>query len=162
MFKRLRYLVALVALLASCIHATVHRNTPAGDVAAAEAEIRPLLQEMLAAANAHDTDRHLATYLRSPDVIFVVNDEAIRGFDSLRVRQRQWWLDGKSDVVYELVGTPEYRMPSPGAVVQTYFLKGTRTVAGVVRTSSFGITAIWQKRPEGWRIIYAHEAVVTR
>jgi hypothetical protein len=57
---------------------------------------------------------------------------------------------------------PQYRMPAPGVVVQTYFLKGTRTVAGAARTTSFGISAVWQKRPEGWRIIYAHEAIVTR
>ena len=132
-------------------------------ISADEAELRPLFAELLAAANAHDTDRHLALYIHSRDLVFVVNDEPIRGYDSLRVRQRQWWLDGKSDAVYSVVGTPEYRTLAPGVVLQTYFLKSTRSAPdGTSRTASFGITSVWQKRPEGWRITYAHEAVVTR
>lgn len=160
---RIATTLALVALLTSCSAATSRNAAANDDLAADEAALRPMLAELLAAANAHDTDRHLALYLQSPELVFVVNDEPIRGIDSLRVRQRQWWQDGKSDVVYEIVGAPAYRSPAPGVVIQTYFLKAVRSVAGTPpRTSSFGITAVWQHRPEGWRIIYAHEAVVTR
>ena len=152
------FLIVCAAMLT--LSPAVKAQQSSNDLAVAEREIRPLLQEMLAAANAHDTDRHLAMYLRSPDLVFIANDEA---FDSLRVRQRQWWQDGKSDVVYELVGTPEYRMAAPGVAIQMYFLKSTRVVgAGPARTLSFGVTAVWRKRPEGWRIIYAHESIVTR
>jgi len=42
-------------------------------------QIRPLLSEQLLAANAHDTDRFLATYLHSPELIFVANGQIFRG-----------------------------------------------------------------------------------
>jgi ketosteroid isomerase-like protein len=160
MTRRAVLILACTTLLASA--ATAQQSPASGDLATAVKEITPLFLEMAAAANAHDTDRHLASYVRSADLVFVMNDEAIHGIDSLRIRQRQWWQNGKSDVVYNVVGTPEYRMPAPGLVVQTYFLKGTRTIAGETRTSSFGITSLWQKRSEGWRIIYAQEAMVSR
>jgi ketosteroid isomerase-like protein len=133
------------------------------DIAAARAEIAPLFAEMQAAANAHDTDRHLAFYVREPTLLFVLNDQSIVGWEALREQQRQWWNDGKTDVVYSQVGEPEYRMPAPGLVMMTYFLTSRRTLPdGEVRTTGFGISALWQKRPEGWRIIHAHESTVRK
>src|SRR4051812_48238522 len=120
MTTRLHVAALLLAIATASSTATAQQGGDASALASAEAAIRPMLQEMLAAANAHDTDRHLAAYLHSSELLFVMNDESIAGFDSLRVRQRQWWQDGKSDVVYEIVGTPQYRMPAPGVVVQTY------------------------------------------
>jgi ketosteroid isomerase-like protein len=163
MTKRRAFLLSFVAVVSACASAPTRSAAAPSDLAAAEQAIRPILLEMLAAANAHDTDRHLAFYTPSPDLVFVINDEAIHGLDALRERQRQWWQDGKSNAVYELLGSPEYRMPAPGVVIQTYFLKSTRSVAGgPPRSSSFGISAVWRQQAEGWRIVYAHEATVTR
>jgi len=135
----------------------------ADDLASARAEITPLFAEMQAAAKVHDTDRHLAFYAREPSLLFIINDQRITGWETLRIKQRQWWNDGRSDVVYTPMGEPDYRMLGPGLVVVTYFLTSRRTLAsGEIRVSGFGISAIWQKRPEGWRIIYAHESAVQR
>jgi ketosteroid isomerase-like protein len=118
---------------------------------------------MKTAAQAHDVDAHLAFYIHSPTLLFVINGEAIRGWEALRQKQREWWQNGKSDVVYQLVDSVDYRMPAPGLVIQTYFLASRRTNAGgSTRESRLGVTALWQKRAEGWRIIYAHESSVTR
>ena len=156
--KRFSTLFAVVAI-AGCASVTRSPAPGPADLATARAEITPQLAEMLAAANAHDTDRHLAYYVRSPDLLFVVNDETIRGFDSLRVRQLGWWLNGKSDVVYGLVADPIYAMPVPGTVVQTYALSSRRSGPdGAARAGRINVTAIWQKRPDGWRIVYAQEA----
>lgn len=130
---------------------------------AARAEIAPLFAEMQAAANAHDTDRHIAFYAREPSLLFVINDQAIIGWEALREKQLQWWNNGKTDVRYTQVGEPDYRMPAPGLVMLTYFLTSRRTLAnGETRTTGFGISTLWQKRPEGWRIIHAHEATVQK
>jgi ketosteroid isomerase-like protein len=130
---------------------------------AARNEIAPLFAEMQAAANAHDTDRHLAFYAREPSLLFVINDEAIHGWEALREKQLQWWNNGKSDVVYTQVGEPDYRLVAPGLVMLTHFLKSRRTLPdGETRHTGFGISALWQKRPEGWRIIYAHESTVQK
>ena len=158
-----RSLLLAFALATACARTTAtsaaRAPTPA-DLAHARAELTSMFEEMAAAANAHDTDRHMAFYIRSPELLFVMNDEPINGYDALHAKQLQWWQNGKSDVAYSVVGAPDYRMVGPGLVMQTYFLSSKRAVAGVARESRFGITALWQKRAEGWRIIYAHESMV--
>ena len=53
-------------------------------------QILPLPREQLLAANAHDTDRFLATYLHSPELIFIANGQIFRGWDNLRDQQLNW------------------------------------------------------------------------
>ena len=143
--------------------ATVFAAEPANGLAAARAEIAPLFADMQATANAHDTDRHLSFYAREQSLLFIINDQPILGWEALREKQRQWWNDGKTDVVYTQVGEPDYRMPGPGLVMVTHFLSSRRTLpGGAVRVTAFGISALWQKRPEGWRIIHAHESTVQK
>lgn len=135
--------------------------TSADALAAARAEILPLLEAMQAAANEHDVDGHVSFYVRDPVLLFVINDQAIVGWDALRERQRQWWQDGKTDVTYRWVGRPDFRMPAPGLVMVTYFMASHRTLPdGAVRETRFGVSALWQRRREGWRIIHAHESTV--
>lgn len=131
------------------------------DLAAARAAIAPQLQEMLAAANAHDTDRHLASYQRSPDLVFVVNDQVIHGWDALRAQQLKWWQNGKSDAVYAVLGKPEYTMLAPGLVAQTYFLDSHRA-GDDAHGAHLGVTDVWRKQGGTWRIVYAHESVAPR
>jgi ketosteroid isomerase-like protein len=137
--------------------------TGSDDLSTAKAEILPHFEAMQAAAKAHDAEKHVSYYARDPDLLFVFNDRAIVGYDGLLKQQREWWQDGKSDVIYTMVGEPEYRMPAKGLVMQTYFLTAPRTMAtGTTRITRFSISALWQRRPEGWRIIYAHESTVTQ
>ena len=162
---RLVPLVLAVALMACSSSArTPPRAEPANvDLATARAEILPLFEQMKTAAQAHDVDAHLAFYIHSPTLLFIINGEAIRGWEALRQKQTEWWQSGKSDVVYRLVDSVDYRMPAPGLVVQTYFLASSRTDSGGgTRESRLGVTALWQRRAEGWRIVYAHESSATR
>jgi ketosteroid isomerase-like protein len=153
----------LLLLLVTTAAAFVFAAESADNLAAARAEIAPLLAEMQAAANAHDIDRHLSFYVREPSLLVVFNGQPIIGWEALREKQRQSWNDGKTDVVYTLVGEPDYRMPAPGLVMVTSILTGSRTLpSGEVGNTAFGISALWQKRPEGWRIIHAHESTVQK
>ena len=140
---------------------TLARSSAADDLTAAREALAPKLQEMLAAANAHDTDRHLAAYLHSPDLVFVVNDQVIHGWDALRVQQLKWWQNGKSDAVYSVLGTPQYTMLAPGLVAQTYSLDSHRA-GDDAHGAHLGVTDVWQQGAEGWRIVYAHESVTPR
>ena len=141
------YLACLLILVTSL---TALAKAPSDDLAAARAEILPLLEVMLAAANAHDAEKHVSFYAREPSLLFVINDQAIVGYDALLAQQRQWWQSGKTDVKYNLVGAPDFRMPAPGLVMVTYFLTARRTMPdGKTRDARFGISALWQKRPEG-------------
>ncbi len=133
--------------------------SPPGDLETAQAEILPLLKEMNAAANLHDAERHVAFYARDPDLLFVIHDRAIVGWDALLEQQRVWWRDGKTDVVYTMAGEPDFRMPQPGLVVVAYFLDSVRSTGdGTTRQMRLAVSAMWQWRPDGWRIIYAHES----
>jgi ketosteroid isomerase-like protein len=153
----------LCSLLSLTIAASVQAAEPDNALEAARAEIAPLFAEMQAAANAHDTDRHVAFFAREPSLLFIINDDAIIGWEALREKQLQWWNNGKTDVVYTQAGQPDYRMPAHGLVMLTHFLTSRRTLlSGEKRTDGFGISLLWQRRPEGWRIIHAHEAKVQK
>ncbi len=136
---------------------------PPDDLARARAEIMPLFEAMQEAANEHDAEKHISYYARDPNLMFVINDQPIVGWDALLDQQRQWWQGGKTDVVYTVVGEPEFRMPAPGLVMVTYFLTSRRTLPdGTMRNTRFGISALWQWRAEEWKIIYAHESTVNQ
>ena len=125
----------------------------------ARAEVAPLLAQMAAAANAHDVEKHVGFYAHDPSLILIFDGEAIVGWEAVRDKQRQWWKDGKTDVVYTLQGKPDFRVPAPGLVVTTIFMKSRRTLpGGEPKEGVLAVSALWQKRPEGWRIIYSHES----
>ncbi len=128
---------------------------------AVKAQILPLLKEQMVAANAHDTDRFLATYLRSPELIFIANGKLIRGWGKLRDQQLIWWKNGKSDVAYAAETPPEITSLDPQTVLVTEEMTSHRTLPdGKPSNGSFIITTIWRKLPVGWRVIYGHESWV--
>lgn len=125
----------------------------------AEREILPLLHEEMVAANAHDTDRFLSTYLHAPELVFVINGRVIRGFDSLREQQLQWWNQGKSDVVYTEQAPPQFQPLGNDVMLVTQQLASRRTGPdGKPVEGTFAVSAIWRRLPDGWRVIYAHES----
>jgi hypothetical protein len=82
-------------------------------------EIQPLLDSMMVAANAHDTDRFLASYLHDSTLVFVFNGVVTVGFDNVRALQLKWWNGGKSDVVYSQGGPTDFLELAPDVVVVT-------------------------------------------
>jgi hypothetical protein len=102
-------------------------SAPADDGENARSEVAPLLAEMGAAANAHDIERHVGFYAHDPSVLLIFNGEAIKGWEAIRDKQREWWQNGKTDVVYTMQGKPDFRVLGPGVVVTTIFMKSRRT-----------------------------------
>lgn len=128
---------------------------------AVERQIRPLLDEMMLAANAHDTNRFLATYLHQPTLVFVFNGDVTKGWDNVQALQLKWWNNGKSDVVYTESAPAEFTVLSPDAAVVVKPMTSRRTLpSGEVSTGNFAVTEVWQKRAEGWRVIQVHESTV--
>ena len=72
---------------------------------------------MGAAANAHDVKRHVGFYAHDPSVMLIFDGESIVGWDAIFDKQREWWQNGKTDVVYTMRGKPDFRVPGPGVVV---------------------------------------------
>lgn len=122
-------------------------------------EVAPLLVEMGAAANAHDVERHVGFYAHDGSVVFIFNGEPTIGWQAIHDKQREVWRNGTSDVIYTMQGKPTFLVPAPGLVVTTIFLKSRRTMPnGQVTDGEFAISSLWQKRAEGWRVIYSHES----
>lgn len=131
------------------------------DSLSVQRQIQPLLDDMMVAANAHDTDRFLASYLHQPSLVFVYDGVVTNGFANVRALQLQAWNNGKSDVVYKNAGALEFTILGPDAAVVTEPLESHRTLpTGVTSTTAFAVTEIWQKRPEGWRVVQVHESTV--
>jgi ketosteroid isomerase-like protein len=119
--------------------------------------LQPVLDDLLPAANAHDTDRFLASYLHDSTVVFVYNGAVTTGFAGIRDLQLKAWA--KSDVVYAQHGAMHTMVLTPDVVVVTDPLSSTRTLPnGEVRTADFAVTMVCQRRAEGWRIVYVHES----
>jgi ketosteroid isomerase-like protein len=129
------------------------------DPIAIQRELIPLLNEQGAAANAHDTDRFLKTYLHSPQTVFIVNGETVLGFDALHEQQLKWWKGGKSDVVYRETGHTEFAVVDRNAALTTQFLSARGTgLDGKPRDNHGVITSLWRRTPDGWKVTYAHES----
>ncbi|MBP0599133.1 nuclear transport factor 2 family protein [Herbaspirillum sp. LeCh32-8] len=147
------FLIVSVAMMAGL---TV---TAPASAATPEEEIRAMSNEMLAAANEHNVDKHLKYYVKEPDLIFVYNTKKVRGWDALHVQQTAWWGNGKTDAVYTREDQPVFQVLSPDLMLETASIGSVRTQADGKQLRSMTIySAVWQKRPEGWRIVYCHES----
>ncbi len=138
---------------------TALAQTAAADSAAVTKEIRPLIGEMILAANAHDTDRYMQTFLHDQSAVFAFNGTVIYGWADIAAQQRKWWNNGKPDVVYSDRGMTRYAVLSRDAAVVTIGLESRRTLAdGKIGTGTAVVTMVWQRWPEGWRIVQEHES----
>jgi hypothetical protein len=121
--------------------------------------VMPLLAELEASANAHDTDRHMAAYARKSSLTFVFNGEIVRGWDQLREWQRQWWSDGKVKGSYTYVDSPIFEALGDDAGLTTFLIAARKdAVDGSVVEKRLAYSALWRRLPEGWRITFAHES----
>jgi hypothetical protein len=161
--RRWALLAASFVLLASCVTAG---DTGGGgtDKAQVRAEIMPLFEAMQAAANVHDAEAHLAYFIRSPDLTFVVNGRQIRGRDNLLDQQKRWWPGGRipptdqASPPYRLLEGPAFEPFGPRLAMVTFVLDARRLYPDRVTRRPLAVSQLWQKRPEGWRIVYAHES----
>lgn len=152
---------AFTAAVISCVLLAGGARAQSAPSSPQQREIEPLLDEMMVAANAHDTDRFLATYLHDSTLVFVFNGVVTVGFDNVRALQLKWWNGGKSGVVYSQVGSTDFLVLAPDVVVVTNPLASRRTTAaGEVQTGEFAVTMVWQKQRHGWRIVRVHESTV--
>jgi ketosteroid isomerase-like protein len=146
-------------LLAAVLALALVRVAGAHSPLDARTEVAAALKGMGDAANAHDVERHVGYYAKIPEVTLIVDGERLVGWDTIRDKQKEWWNNGKTDVVYEIEGAPEVRQLAPDVVVTTLLMKAHRTLpSGDIREGHFAVSAIWQRRTEGWKVVYSHES----
>ncbi|MGH7533705.1 MAG: YybH family protein [Gemmatimonadales bacterium] len=135
--------------------------TPLWSQAAARQQIDSLMADQLPAGNAHDADRFLAAFAHDSTLLFVFNGTIIRGYEPLLEQQRKWWSNGAGGVVYSRTAPPEVTILAPGVALAVDRLASRHTLpSGEVRTGDFVVMLVWRLRPEGWRIVAAHESTV--
>jgi ketosteroid isomerase-like protein len=121
--------------------------------------VGPMLAELQASANAHDTDRHMAAYARESSLTFVFNGQIVRGWDRLRELQRQWWSDGKVKGTYAYLDSPIFEALGDDVGLTTFLIAARKEAAdGNVVERTLAYSALWRKLKEGWRITFAHES----
>jgi uncharacterized protein (TIGR02246 family) len=142
----MRLLALLAAVAAGCAPAA---PAPAGDLTA---ELERLLHLSAHAWNAGDLDGFLITYARDSTTTFVTARGPIYGFEAIRGRYAARFEPGAerdsltfTDVTARMLGAD-------------YVLSTARYVLtrGDSVTATGPFTVIWQRRPEGWRMIHDH------
>lgn len=106
--------------------------------------------------NKGDLDGFLDSYLRSKEVVYVVNGEAFRGYDAIRARYVKRYGETKSSMG-QLYLT-ELEITDMGD--KHALCSGKFTVVHHRHVPIYGrFTLIFIKAKEGWKIIYDHSSV---
>lgn len=149
---RLRISRPLAAIAAALLLGACHaRTSPAPNHAAADAEIRAVLDSTAAGWNRGDLGPYMAAY--APDAEAGGTSGFVHGTAAIEAGMRRgFWKNGRpaQDLHYEHL---EVRMlgADDALVTGQYILSGAD-----VPDRSGWFTTIWEKRPEGWRMIHDH------
>jgi len=156
---RWRFGAAGIALLAICIALLQWPlfGKPAGEHDADRAAINSVLKAQQAAWNRGDVDSFLVGYWQSPELTFSGSNGVSRGWDGVLARYKRNYPDREamgeldfSDLEFRFLG------PDAALVLGKWHLK--RETAGDIG----GVfTLVWQKFPDGWKIIHDHISTVT-
>lgn len=117
--------------------------------------IRGVLNAQQAAWNRGDVDAFLMGYWQSPELTFSGSKGVSRGWEGVRARYKKNYPDraamGELDFSHL-----EFRFLGPGAalVLGKWHLKREKGDIGGV------FTLVWQRFPEGWKIIHDHTSEV--
>jgi ketosteroid isomerase-like protein len=144
---RLASAVALV--LAAC----GARQPGAPGIASADRDgVVAVLRSQEAAWNRGDLDAFMASYLRSPDLVFTSGGRIRRGWDETYRKYRERYgaaKDTMGHLSFEVLGVQA--VGADGAIVLgRWRLIDTPNAGGGV------FSVVLERRPEGWRIVHDH------
>jgi uncharacterized protein (TIGR02246 family) len=130
---------------------------PLGDAQEDRKAIRQILTAQQTAWNRGDVDAFLEGYWHSPELTFSGSSGIARGSDGVLARYKKAYPDRAAMGHLEFSGL-EYRFLGPDAalVLGNWHLKRESGDMGGV------FSLVWQRLPEGWRIIHDHTSTVER
>jgi beta-aspartyl-peptidase (threonine type) len=120
-----------------------------------QAAIQKLMEAQQAAWNHGDIDAFMTAYWRSPDVTFSGTSGIVRGWDAVLARYKSSYADREAMGQLQFSGL-EYRVLGPDAALLLGHWHLTRSKGDVGGVFSL----VWQRFPEGWRIIHDHTSAV--
>jgi uncharacterized protein (TIGR02246 family) len=117
--------------------------------------IRAVLSAQQLAWNRGDVDAFLAGYWRSPELTFSGSSGVARGWDGVLARYKKNY-PGRAAMGQLDFSELEFRFLGPDAalVLGRWHLKREKDELGGV------FTLVWQRFPEGWKIIHDHTSIV--
>ncbi len=152
-----RWLVA-AALVAMGTFLFAHKHAFANSADEHKAErdaIGAVLNAQQSAWNRGDVDAFLVGYWHSPELTFSGSSGVARGWDSVLARYKKNYPD-KAAMGQLDFSELEFRFLGPDAalVLGRWHLKREKDDIGGV------FTLVWQRFPEGWKIIHDHTSTV--
>ena len=117
--------------------------------------INEVLRAQQAAWNRGDVDAFLIGYWRSPELTFSGGNGVSRGWDGVLARYKKSYPDHAAMGQLEFSDL-EFRFLGPDAALvlgQWHLKRESGDIGGV-------FTLVWQKFPDGWKIIHDHTSAV--
>jgi uncharacterized protein (TIGR02246 family) len=115
------------------------------------AAIRGVLNAQVKAWNRGDVDAFLDGYWRSPDVTFSGTSGVTRGWDGVLARYKKNYADRAAMGKLDFSGL-EFRFLGPDAALvlgKWHLTRDKGDIEGV-------FSLVWQRFPEGWKIVHDH------
>jgi|SRR5216683_1976850 len=144
-----------ILLVSTTLTFSPRRPAAPDDHASDRAAITQALTDQQAAWNRADIDTFLQTYWRSPDVTFSGTSGIIRSWDAVLARYKKSYADREAMGQLQFSAL-EFRFLGPNAALVLGHWHLTRTKGDIGGVFSL----VWQRFPEGWRIIHDHTSAV--
>lgn len=149
-------LVAFTLALVLSLAARTHSLPKPAELSSADRDaITAVLHRQQEAWNRGDVDAFLVGYWQSPELTFSGSSGVARGWDGVLARYKRNYPDRAAMGQLDFSAL-EYRFLGPDAalVLGRWHLKRENDDLGGV------FTLVWQRFPEGWKIIHDHTSTV--
>jgi ketosteroid isomerase-like protein len=151
--------INLVLLLAPCCIAQQPATTPPQAVMpdSNQRAILGVLTSQLSAWNRGDIPAFLEGYWHSPDLTFSGSDGIARGWDNVLARYKKTYTDRSAMGTLDFSHLEFRWLGSDSALVlgHWHLVRSKGDIGGV-------FTLVWQRFPEGWRIVHDHTSAETK
>jgi uncharacterized protein (TIGR02246 family) len=150
-----------ISLIAGCLVLCCGLARPTSLFAGADAHdadrdaIQAILNEQQQAWNRGDIDAFLQGYWHSPEVTFSGSSGTVRGYDGILARYKKTYAERETMGRLEFSAL-EFHFLGPEAALVLGHWHLTRAKGDIGGVFSL----VWQKLPEGWRIIHDHTSAV--
>jgi len=147
---------ALLGLLALAVQARKPNAAP-DERASDRAAIMKILEAQQNNWNQGDVDAFLEGYWHSPDLTFSGSGGVARGWDGVLARYKKNYPDRAAMGQLDFSGLEFHFLGKDAALVlgHWHLTRARGDIGGV-------FSLVWQRFPEGWRIIHDHTSVVEK
>jgi uncharacterized protein (TIGR02246 family) len=112
---------------------------------------------VMQAAGALDVDRFMTFFARDSALLVAFSGQSLTGWQAVAEAERDYWSTLAS-VAYDVQGMRTSVLAPTIALTTSFGTIQETPRVGEIRKGGYFTTWLWQLRPEGWRIVHAHES----